>query len=154
MRGMIEAQTPGGAPASTLAARALPVLLALFCLGVAAGCAPAGDAERAARIERDLLASCSCHPKKIEGLPIESAIRESIAAGIASGRSDSEILWAVLSEHGNALLRAGIEDVALRAAAAATVSVATLLAGLGVLLLQLRRPRAPGDGAPAEPDGD
>ena len=124
----------------------------LLCLGLwaAAGCAPDTEMERAARIERDLLVSCSCHPKKISGLPIESAIRESIAAGIGRGQSDAEILWDVLMEHGNALLRAGIEDVALRASAAAGVSATALLAGLGVLLLQIRRPGRPRSRPPGE----
>ena len=133
------------------AVRALSVWLVCLGLGAAAGCAPDSDLERAARIERDLLVSCSCHPKKISGLPIEAAIRASIAAGIGRGQSDDEILWDVLMEHGNALLRAGIEDVALRASAAAGVSAAALLGGLGVLLLQLRRPRRPRSETPAGP---
>jgi hypothetical protein len=116
----------------------LLALAACAALGLGA-CGPGDASDRAARLERTLLESCSCHPKKISGLPLESAIRASIAEGIARGLPDDEILWQTLLEHGNALLRAGVEDVAERAAAAAGVSAALLLSGLALLMLQLRR---------------
>ncbi len=113
----------------------------LLVLGLgAAGCS--SDAgTRAERIERQLLVSCSCHPKKIDGLPLEGAIRETIREGIAAGQSDDEILWAALMAHGNALLSAGVEDVEVRAAAAIAGTGLALLLALGVLLMQVGRER-------------
>ncbi len=118
----------------------LRACLVALLVGCALGCAPETDeGARAVRIERQLLASCSCHPKKIEGLPLQTEIRGAIRAGIAGGLDDNAILWQVLERHGTALLRAGIEDVALRAKAALGVTAFCLLLGSGAFLLQLRR---------------
>lgn len=120
--------------------RGASLLLALALLGVL-GCADDPDPleTRAARIEERLLATCSCHPKRIVGLPLEREIRAAIRRGIEAGQEDDAILWAVLQTHGTALLEAGIEDVAQRAAMAAVETVLILLLAGGALLLQLRR---------------
>lgn len=94
---------------------------------------------RAASIEHKLLASCSCHPKKIAGLPLETEIRAAIREGIAEGKDDDAVLWAVLQTHGTALLAAGIQDLEARAAAFSVETGGLVVLGLGVLLLQLRR---------------
>jgi hypothetical protein len=105
----------------------------------AGGCALDSPQDRAAAIEKQLLASCTCHPRKISGLPLETQIREAIGAGIAAGLDDDAILWRVLQTHGNAILRAGIDDLETRALAFVIESGGILVMGLGVLLLQLRR---------------
>ncbi|HKC52367.1 MAG TPA: hypothetical protein VKF60_16365 [Myxococcota bacterium] len=117
--------------------RALTLSLALLA---APACerAPGADA-RAASIEHKLLASCSCHPKKIAGLPLELEIRSAIREGMAEGLDDDAVLWRVLQTHGTALLAAGIQDLEARAAAFAAETGVLIVAGLGVLLLQLRR---------------
>jgi hypothetical protein len=118
-------------------ARALVLSLALVA---APACERAtGADERAAAIEHKLLASCSCHPKKIAGLPLEREIRTAIREGMADGLDDDAVLWRVLQTHGTALLAAGIQDLEARAAAFAAETGAVVVAGLGVLLLQLRR---------------
>ena len=125
----------------TAATRAalLPILLLLApLLGGCAGEPSSVDARRAA-IEERLLASCSCHPKKIAGLPLEAAIRKEIRVGIAQGLDDDAILWQVLQIHGTALLEAGIEDLELRARAVLVETPLVLLLGGAALLLQLRR---------------
>jgi hypothetical protein len=121
--------------------RALRVLaLALFALCAAPACERATSVEaRAASIEHKLLASCSCHPKKIAGLPLETEIRAAIRDGIAAGEDDDAVLWGVLQTHGTALLAAGIQDLQTRALAFSVESGALVVLGLGVLLLQLRR---------------
>jgi hypothetical protein len=113
----------------------------LVLLAIASGCASESDplADRAARIEARLLASCSCHPKKIEGLTVEREIRTQIRTLIGQGLDDDEILWATLMAHGTELLEAGIEDATLRATVAMAETGAILLVACGVLLLQLRR---------------
>lgn len=115
--------------------------LCSLLLLAALACAPADDPfeARAARLEEQLLASCSCHPKKIAGLPLETEIRAAIAAGIASGDDDGTILWSVLQSHGTALLTAGIDDVEQRARAAIAIVPLCLTLGAAALLLQLRR---------------
>jgi hypothetical protein len=117
-------------------------LLAAVALGLGLACAPASDeaGARAASIERQLLSSCSCHPKKIEGLPLQTEIRSAISAGVAQGLDDNTILWRVLERHGRALLEAGVEDVALRAQVAIWTMAFCLLLGSAAFLLQLRRP--------------
>ena len=116
------------------------VLLLGALLATGCGGEPADPFEaRAADIERRLLESCSCHPKKIEGLPLETALRQSIRAHLLTGMDDDDVAWLVLKEYGAALLRAGIEDVESRAVAVAVLTPVLLLVGAGVLLLQLRR---------------
>lgn len=118
-------------------ARALLLSLALVA---APACERAtGSDARAASIEHKLLASCSCHPKKIAGLPLEKEIRFAIREGMAEGLDDDAVLWRVLQTHGTALLAAGIQDLEARAAAFAAETGVVIVAGLGVLLLQLRR---------------
>jgi hypothetical protein len=118
-------------------ARALLLSLALVA---APACERAtGSDARAASIEHKLLASCSCHPKKIAGLPLEKEIRSAIREGMAEGLDDDAVLWRVLQTHGTALLAAGIQDLEARAAAFAAETGVVIVAGLGVLLLQLRR---------------
>lgn len=111
--------------------------LALACVGSPDGADPV-DA-RAARLERQLLASCSCHPKQIAGLEVERDIRAAIRAGIAAGHDDGDILWSVLQAHGTELLTAGVADVERRADAVLVATPAVFLLGAAALLLQLRR---------------
>ncbi|MFI5315907.1 MAG: hypothetical protein ACHQ6T_09405 [Myxococcota bacterium] len=117
--------------------RALVLVLAL---AAAPACERATTADaRAESIEHKLLASCSCHPKKIAGLPLETEIRAAIREGMAAGLDDDAVLWRVLQTHGTALLAAGIQDLQARAVAFSVESLLLVGAGLGVLLLQLRR---------------
>jgi hypothetical protein len=117
----------------------IAILGLLLALGP--GCADDVGLEesRAQRIEQQLLASCSCHPRKIEGLEIERQIRTAIASLIDQGLDDDAILWSVLQQHGAELLSAGVEDVELRARVAFIEVGGILLVAGGVLLLQLRR---------------
>jgi hypothetical protein len=121
--------------------RALVLSLGLgVTLLAATACERATGVEaRAAAIEHKLLASCSCHPKKIAGLPLEHEIRAAIREGIGAGLDDDAVLWSVLQTHGTALLAAGIQDLETRALAFAVETGALVVVGLGVLLLQLRR---------------
>ena len=117
--------------------RALLLSLALLALPA---CGRVTDVDaRAAAIEHKLLVSCSCHPKKIAGLPLEKEIRVAIREGMAEGLDDDAVLWRVLQTHGTALLAAGIQDLESRATVFAAESGLVVVAGLGVLLLQLRR---------------
>lgn len=115
----------------------------LLSLAVVSGCGGGADrdpvAERASLIEARLLASCSCHPRKIEGLTVEREIRTQIRTLIGQGLDDDEILWATLMAHGTELLEAGIEDATLRANVALAETGAILVVACAVLLLQLRR---------------
>jgi len=118
--------------------RTLVLLALVFC--AAPACQRVTDVDaRAASIEHKLLASCSCHPKKIAGLPLETEIRAAIREGIAAGLDDDAVLWSVLQTHGTALLAAGIQDLQTRALAFSVETGALVVVGLGVLLLQLRR---------------
>ena len=118
--------------------RSLALLALVLC--AAPGCERVTDVDaRAASIEHKLLASCSCHPKKIAGLPLETEIRAAIREGIAAGLDDDAVLWSVLQTHGTALLAAGIQDLQTRALAFSVETAALVVVGLGVLLLQLRR---------------
>lgn len=119
--------------------RFLP-LIAATLVALALGCAAEldGPHARAARIEQQLLASCSCHPKKIEGLALEQEIRSSILLGIERGLDDDAILWATLERHGRALLEAGIADIAERARAVLVIAPLSLLLAAVAFLLQLR----------------
>ncbi|HXZ85783.1 MAG TPA: hypothetical protein VEI82_09855 [Myxococcota bacterium] len=120
--------------------RLLRALALALLLGAAPACERVTSVDaRAASIEHKLLASCSCHPKKIAGLPLETEIRAAIREGIAAGLDDDGVLWAVLQTHGTALLAAGIQDLQARALAFAVETGALIVVGLGVLLLQLRR---------------
>ncbi len=98
----------------------------------------AGDA-RAQRIEERLLVSCSCHPRRIAGLPIEQELRVAIRVLVEQGLDDDTILWTVFQQYGSDLLRAGVQDVELRANAALAEIGGILLLTCAVLLLQLRR---------------
>jgi hypothetical protein len=120
--------------------RALLPALVIGALALA-GCdeSPTGIEARIDAIEERLLASCSCHPKKIEGLDLERSIRADIRAGLLAGEPEDEILWAVLMRHGTALLEAGQGDVQLRANLALAETALVVLWAAGVLLLQLRR---------------
>jgi hypothetical protein len=115
-------------------------LLLSLALLAAPACGRVTDVDaRAAAIEHKLLVSCSCHPKKIAGLPLEKEIRVAIREGMAEGLDDDAVLWRVLQTHGTALLAAGIQDLEARATAFAAETGVLIFACLGVLLLQLRR---------------
>jgi hypothetical protein len=115
-------------------------LVALVIVLATAGCTDDPlAAGRAAELERRLLVSCQCHPRKIDGLPLQEEIRSAIQAGIATGLDDDTILWNVLETHGTALLSAGIDDLEERTLAFVAETALMMVAGLGVLLLQLRR---------------
>ena len=117
----------------------LALLLCIALLGAGCNEADAPFEVRAADLEQRLLASCSCHPKKISGLPLETRIREDIAKGLAQGLDDDTILWDLITTHGTELLTAGVEDLDARARAVLIQTPLILLAGAAVLLLQLRR---------------
>jgi hypothetical protein len=118
----------------------VPTLLGLMLVLANGACTrQESGGGRAAELERRLLVSCYCHPRKIAGLPIQEEIRSVIQAGIDAGLDDDAILWKVLETHGTALLSAGVDDLETRALAFATESALIVIVGLGVLLLQLRR---------------
>jgi hypothetical protein len=119
----------------------LPALLVAALAAVGCDRAPSGIEARVDAIEERLLASCSCHPKKIEGLDLQRTIRTDIRTHLLAGKPDDEILWALVMKHGNALLRAGQGDVQLRANAVLAETALVLVWAAAVLLLQLRRRR-------------
>jgi cytochrome c-type biogenesis protein CcmH/NrfF len=123
------------------------LLLALLVPGVE-GCRrthPNDVAARVADLERRLTTTCACHPRKIEGLPIQGRIRADLAAWIREGKGDDQILWLAFARYGSALLAAGIQDLEGEFLAAMGVVALILVSGSTVLVLHLARGRsAPG----------
>ena len=106
---------------------------------------PNDVAAHVAELERRLTTTCACHPRKIEGLPIQGRIRADLAAWIREGKGDDQILWLAFSRYGSALLAAGIQDLKGEFLVAMGVLVLILLSGFTVLVLHLARGRpAPG----------
>jgi len=117
------------------------LLLSVLAPGVQ-GCRrvhPDDVAARVADLERRLTTTCACHPRKIEGLPIQGEIRGDLAEWIREGKSDDEILWLAFSRYGRALLAAGIQDLEGEFLVALGVMAFILVSGFGVLVAHLRR---------------
>lgn len=123
---------------------ALLALLALPACGSSPGRGSDLDAHVAA-LEKRLTTTCACHPRKIEGLPIQGEIQADLRRWIQEGKSDREILWLGFTRYGNRLLAAGIADLAARLRLAIYVTVFIALLGLAVLVANLRHA---GGGAP------
>jgi len=102
-------------------------------------------AARVADLERRLTTTCACHPRKIEGLPIQGEIRADLAAWIREGKGDDEILWLAFARYGSALLAAGIQNLEGEFLVAMGVVALILVSGFTVLVVHLVRDRpAPG----------
>jgi len=102
-------------------------------------------AARVADLERRLTTTCACHPRKIEGLPIQEEIRADLAAWIREGKGDDEILWLAFARYGSALLAAGIQNLEGEFLVAMGVVALILVSGFTVLVVHLVRDRpAPG----------
>jgi len=128
------------------------LLLALLAPGVE-GCHrthPNDVAARVADLERRLTTTCACHPRKIEGLPIQGRIRADLAAWIREGKGDDQILWLAFSRYGSALLAAGIRNLEGEFLVAMGVVVFILVTGFALLVAHLlRSPPPAGPGAAA-----
>ncbi|MFQ5459097.1 MAG: hypothetical protein ACE5FC_11695, partial [Myxococcota bacterium] len=106
------------------------------------GGGPGGEADIGAKVislEKRLTTSCACHPRKIEGLPIQAAIRADLRAWITEGKDDREILWLGFRRYGSELLAAGIADLEGRVRLAAWVAAFITLMSFTLLVLHLRR---------------
>ena len=117
------------------------LLLSVLAPGVQ-GCRrvhPGDVAARVADLERRLTTTCACHPRKIEGLPIQGEIRVDLAGWIREGKSDDEILWLAFARYGRALLAAGIQDLEGEFLVSLGVMAFILVSGFGVLVAHLRR---------------
>lgn len=126
---------------------ALSALLFLALLIPAAqGCHrihPNDVAARVADLERRLTTTCACHPRKIEGLPIQGQIRADLAAWIREGKGDDEILWLAFARYGSALLAAGIQNLEGEFLVAMGVVAFILVSAFAILVAHLQRGSSP-----------
>lgn len=126
-------------------------VLALLALVSCSGSGLGGAEDIAAKVEkleRRLTVSCACHPRKIEGLPIQTALRADLKAWLEAGKDDQEILWLGFKRYGSELLAAGIADLEGRVYQAVWVVAFITLAGFALLVANLRRRGGtPPDGA-------
>ncbi len=131
---------------------ALAALLVLACLAPGVqGCRrihPDDVAARVADLERRLTTTCACHPRQIEGLPIQGEIRTDLAGWIREGKGDDEILWLAFARHGRALLAAGIQDLKGEFLVALSVVAGILVTGFAILVAHLARRQPHGPGSP------
>jgi len=117
-------------------------VLALLALVSCSRGGPGGGEDVAAKVEqleRRLTVSCACHPRKIEGLPIQTALRADLKAWLEEGKDDQEILWLGFKRYGGELLAAGIADLEGRVRQALWVVAFVTLAGFALLVANLRR---------------
>lgn len=117
-------------------------VLALLALVSCSGSGLGGGEDIAAKVEqleRRLTISCACHPRKIEGLPIQTAIRADMKAWLEEGKDDKEILWLGFRRYGSELLAAGIADLEGRVLQAAWVVVFITFVSFSLLVVNLRR---------------
>jgi hypothetical protein len=132
---------------------ALAAFLLLACLAPGVqGCRrihPDDVAARVADLERRLTTTCACHPRQIEGLPIQGQIRADLAAWIREGKGDDEILWLAFARHGRALLAVGIQDLRGEFLLALGVVAGILVTGFAILVAHLTRRRPGVKGSPA-----
>ena len=113
----------------------------------------AGDVEaRILSLERRLTTTCACHPRDIEGLPIQGRIREDLRAWIAEGRDDRDILWLGFTRYGSELLAAGITDLESQVRLAGWITAIIAALGLTLLVANLRRNAHPETPPGASPD--
>jgi hypothetical protein len=118
----------------------LALALCLFHFG--GGCSPIGEADVNARVldlERRLITTCACHPRKIEGLPIQHALRADLKAWIEEGHDENEILWLAFRRYGKELLAAGVENLEGLVKTAAAIVAFIAVSGLFILAANLRR---------------
>ena len=123
------------------ATRRIAALVLVISLAGAVGCARSGKGDidaRVANLERRLTTTCSCHPRRIEGLPIEAAIRADLRRWILEGRDDDTILWMAFQRYGKELLTAGIRNLQGEVLFAAGTVVFILAASLAALVANLR----------------
>jgi hypothetical protein len=134
------------------------VALALCLSFLGSGCDRVREGDLAARVsklERRLTTTCACHPRKIEGLPIQRALRADLAAWIEAGKDDEEILWLAFDRYGRALLAVGVDDLEGLVHAALWITGFIAMAGFAALVGHLRRrpPEGQASGAPAASAG-
>ena len=117
---------------------ALALLALVSCSGGGLG---GGEsiAAKVEKLERRLTISCACHPRKIEGLPIQTALRADLRSWLEEGKDDKEILWLGFKRYGSELLAAGIADLEERVLQAAWVVGFITLASFLLLVGNLRR---------------
>ena len=118
----------------------LALALCLFHFG--GGCSPIGEVDVNARVldlERRLTTTCACHPRKIDGLPIQHALRADLKGWIEEGRDENEILWLAFRRYGKELLAAGVENLEGLVKMAAAIVAFIALSGLFILAVNLRR---------------
>jgi hypothetical protein len=94
---------------------------------------------RVAEIEHRLTTTCSCHPRRIQGLPIEGAIQADLRRWVLEGKDDDTILWLAFSRYGTALLTAGIQNLQVEVVYAGGTVAIILAAGFAALVANLRR---------------
>ncbi|MDP3937165.1 MAG: cytochrome c-type biogenesis protein CcmH [Deltaproteobacteria bacterium] len=129
---------------------ALGGLLALFILPACGGeSIRTTDIEaRVVALERRLAETCACHPRKIEGLPVQQRIRADIRGWLAEGKDDREILWLGFTRYGSELLAAGIEDLEGRVWLALWIVTFIALLAFMLLVANMRRRDPPPAGPP------
>jgi len=122
--------------------RALAVggLLAFLVLPACGGAPGRPDdvESRVVALEKRLTTTCACHPRKIEGLPIQKLIRADLRTWIGEGKDDREILWLGFTRYGSELLAAGIQDLEGRVRLAGGVVAFIGLLALVLLVANLR----------------
>jgi hypothetical protein len=94
---------------------------------------------RVAELEHRLTTTCACHPRRIEGLPIEGAIRADLRRWVLEGKDDDSILWLAFSRYGTDLLTAGIQNLQVEAVYAGGTVAFILAASFAALVANLRR---------------
>jgi hypothetical protein len=132
---------------------AVALALCLWLLGAGCDRVPGGDlAGRVSRLEHRLTTTCACHPRKIDGLPIQRALRADLAVWIEAGKEDQEILWLAFDRYGKELLAAGVDDLEGLVRAAVGITALIALAGFAALVGHVRREPS-GDAASSAPSG-
>ncbi len=124
------------------AARWVGALALAAGLAASAGCARHGKGTVDARVtdlERRLTTTCACHPRRIQGLPIEAAIRADLRRWVLEGKDDDTILWLAFGRYGKELLVAGIRNLQGEVVFAGGTVAFILAAGFAALVANLRR---------------
>lgn len=134
------------------------ILAVIFVTACGGSLVPAGGGGAAAvdarvlKLEHRLTTTCACHPRDIDGLPIQQSIRADLRAWIAQGLDDREILWRGFTRYGGELLAAGIADLEGRVVLAGWVTGVIALLAFACLVANLRRARLPAAAPGGGPD--
>ncbi len=106
-----------------------------------AGCGPSGGSDLTARVlelEKRLTTTCACHPRDIEGLPVQKALRADLKSWLEEGRGENEILWLAFDRYGKELLAAGVEDLEGLVMKGLAIALFVSVAGFILLVVNLR----------------